>query len=534
MAVTLKPQRDGSWRAYWYGVFEEQGKRRVVNLNVKWRGTPPASGSLRDAGDTAFERSRADAEKALAAYTEEAARKGRADHLTERLIESKTGAPVEYAKLADLPARWRTLGRESRPDARYMAGCDARFTRFIEYMKSRNPTAVFLYEVKPDDAADFLAACQIILSRKTARDISKLLNKAFARFLPVGAVNPFAGLVGHKSNGEAGTVHRQPFTPEELKTLLETARQDAFMHPLIVTASCTGLRRGDVCALPWKSVDLQAGMLAVHTSKTGAKVEIPIFAPLREVLEQRRGNGGKLVFPEAARMLAENPDGLTWRFKKIVAAAFDAPATAAALPSAVDWQDIESKATAAIMESVPDGPRRARMLDILRRYCAGESFREIVRNAGHCKATVSGDLHAIQDLIGIRFMRVQTPSVKAAIRRTTQTNREQGERAASVRDWHTLRATWVTIALMAGVPVELVRLVTGHATTNIILEHYFKPNREQLRRSLAAALPGVLTGAKEPAKLKPADELAGLVAKIQDGSATEKERRRFRVIAAKV
>ena len=40
--------------------------------------------------------------------------------------------------------------------------------------------------------------------------------------------------------------------------------------PLVVTAACTGLRRGDVCRLPWKAVDLRAGTVNVRTAKTGA------------------------------------------------------------------------------------------------------------------------------------------------------------------------------------------------------------------------------------------------------------------------
>src|SRR5690606_38911532 len=117
---------------------------------------------------------------------------------------------------------------------------------------------------------------------KTVRDHAKLLNKAFERFLPVGASNPFAGFIGRRAAGESEMVHRKPFTPEELQRLLDVAREDEFMYPLIVTAACSGMRRGDVCNLVWSAVDLTGGMLAVKTSKTGAEVEIPIFKPLQE------------------------------------------------------------------------------------------------------------------------------------------------------------------------------------------------------------------------------------------------------------
>lgn len=101
-----------------------------------------------------------------------------------------------------------------------------------------------------------------------------------------------------------------------MKYLLETAREDTFMYPLIVAAACTGMRRGDVCALRWSAVDLKNGMLAVKTSKTEAEVEIPIFGPLLSVLKECKGNHSEYVFPQAAHMLKENPNGLTWRFKK--------------------------------------------------------------------------------------------------------------------------------------------------------------------------------------------------------------------------
>jgi hypothetical protein len=47
-----------------------------------------------------------------------------------------------------------------------------------------------------------------------------------------------------------------------------------------------------------------------------------------------------------------------------------------------------------------------------------------------------------------------------------------------VRDFHSFRVTWVTLALTAGVPLELVQKVTGHKTTDIVLKHYFQPGLE--------------------------------------------------------
>jgi len=531
-SVRLKRQRNGGFRDHWYGQYRMDGKQRELNLNIRWRGIPPASGSLREPGDERFEASRKEAEKALAAHIEEERHKGRAEHLTERLIESKTGRPVEYARIVDMAEAWRRIGREAPASERYLKACDAIFKRFVDFMQSRNRPTVHLYEVTQEDAATFVAGIQGELSQKSVRDNIKILNNSFARFLPVGAKNPFEAFVGKRASSKSQTVHRKPFTPEELKALLDTSAHDDFMHPLITAAACTGMRRGDVCNLKWTAVDWKGSMLAVKASKTEAAVEIPIFKPLLSVLEDAKGNGSPFVFPAAAQMLETNPDGLTWRFKKIVAQALGGNSHTNRSTS-IPAEEIEAEALAAINANMPEGNRRDRMENILRRYCAGASFREIVAATGYCKATVSNDLHKIEDMIDKRFLRVQSPSIKRAVREATQEKRGNGQRAASVRDWHALRATFVTLALAAGVPVELVRRVTGHTTVDVVLKHYFKPDREQFREALTDAMPGILTGGKQR-RIKPANELATLAGKIADGKATEEDRDRFKKLAEKV
>jgi hypothetical protein len=68
---------------------------------------------------------------------------------------------------------------------------------------------------------------------------------------------------------------------------------------------------------------------------------------------------------------------------------------------------------------------------------------------------------------------------------------------ASVKDFHSLRTTWITMALSAGVPMELVRRVTGHSTVEVVLKHYFRPGREAFRTALETAMPHMLTGGTE-------------------------------------
>jgi integrase len=78
--------------------------------------------------------------------------------------------------------------------------------------------------------------------------------------------------------------------------------------------------------------------------------------------------------------------------------------------------------------------------------------------------------------------------------------RPNGLRLASVRDFHSFRVTWVTLALTAGVPLEIVQKVTGHRTASIVMKHYFQPGREEFRRTLAGKLPALIGG---PISIKP-------------------------------
>ena len=89
--------------------------------------------------------------------------------------------------------------------------------------------------------------------------------------------------------------------------------------------------------------------------------------------------------------------------------------------------------------------------------------------------------------------------------------RKGGLRRASVRDFHSFRVTWVTLALTAGVPLELVQKVTGHKTTDIVLKHYFQPGREDFRRALQSAMPKLLTNGQK----SPKDELHALIEQVK-------------------
>ena len=530
MGLEIRRGRDGELRKHWYAsLVDSNGKRKVISLSEPL----PAKhfpGSLRETGDTVFEASRARAQKELEAYQSEARQQGRADHLTARLIESKTGQKVENVKLVDLAAKWRGLRRESKPGAAWLQWCDTVFARFAAAVPCE-----YLHEVKPEQAAAYLEILRGGCSRKTQQDVTNLLRSAFRRLLPPGADNPFEGGInrkGHDSDG--GTVHRRPFTAGELAALFEAARPDPFLHPLVICTACSGLRLGDVCGLKWGSVDLRAGVLSVKTSKTGASVQIPIFDSLRAVLETalaEREPGAVYVWPDAARMHKVNPTGLTRRFKRLVVSimadpeeAQDAPQDAQDAPGRVTLADVLPEVLNAVQAKL-DGLRRDRVTETAKLYAQGVSIREIEKRTGRARSVVSADLHEAERLAGVRFMPEKARGgVKDKVARLTRLDAPGRAQRASVSDWHSLRTTWVTLALAAGVPVELCKLVTGHQTVDVVMKHYFQPQAAHLRAVLGDKLPDVLTGGAAPKLIGANGTVADLAARLQSLSPADRER----------
>lgn len=414
MPIEIRKGRNGNLRPTWYGRYEVDGRRHTLNLGVRIAGTPPVSLSLRDEGDTAFERSRERAQAKLDQIIEEARQKQNASHLAQRIYEIKTGEQIQSVRLNDLPDEWSSIPRKRKPNVRYAKQCQSTLKRFAAFVKDANPKAREMGNVTRTLARSFMDAEEARgVTAKTWNDTLKLLRATFKYLLPAGAVNPFVGI----PTRETEMVFRKPFTAPELKAILDAAHSDDFIRPIIVTGIFTAMRRGDCCLLKWADVDMDQQFINVKTSKTGQMVNIPVFPLLETELRHQLQGSNRLkdkstdtyVFPEQAAMYKENPDGITWRVRKVFAAA-----------GFKDSKDDENE-----------------------------------------EESIRGEIHA---------------------------NRAGGLRRASVRDFHSFRVTWVTLALTAGIPLELVQKVTGHKTADIVLKHYFQPGREEYRHLIQSAM----------------------------------------------
>ncbi|MBU4460763.1 MAG: tyrosine-type recombinase/integrase [Verrucomicrobia bacterium] len=90
---------------------------------------------------------------------------------------------------------------------------------------------------------------------------------------------------------------------------------------------------------------------------------------------------------------------------------------------------------------------------------------------------------------GISY-RVRRAFKAAGIVRSAKREGPAVKKNASLYDFHALRTTWITRALTAGVPMEMVRRVTGHRTAEIVAKHYFHPDRERMAEVIGKAMGG--------------------------------------------
>jgi len=403
----MELRKNSKW---WYGRYQVNGKRHCVNLDVKIAGTPPKS--LRDEGDAAFERSRGLAQAKLNQIVADTKSNKTAESLVQSLHEIKYGSKILSFPIQDLIMAWDKMPKKRRAlHPRYIQDVHATIQRFINVIKENYSEIIEAAQVTRQMAMKFIDSEKARnLSAKSLNDSLKRM-KAIFKFLQIeyGVLrNPFDGIKTQEENH----VHRQPFTEEEIKKLLEVAKNDDFARPLIVCGLSTAMRRGDCCLLKWSAVNMENPnpAITVKTSKTGQTVCIPIFDWLMNELKlahKKSFGKSEYVWPSQARMQLENQQGVTWRLR-----------------------------------------------------------------------------HVFENALGKDSLKIE---------------REQGIRKASIKDFHSLRTTWITAALSRGVPIETVKLISGHRTTEVVTEHYFHPDQAQVRQALESAIPKLLTnGQKTP------------------------------------
>jgi len=57
---------------------------------------------------------------------------------------------------------------------------------------------------------------------------------------------------------------------------------------------------------------------------------------------------------------------------------------------------------------------------------------------------------------------------------------QQRKRAPSEIGYHRFKATFVTVALDAGIPIPVIQKIVGNTDVRVLLKHYHKPSKKTL------------------------------------------------------
>ena len=138
------------------------------------------------------------------------------------------------------------------------------------------------------------------------------------------------------------------------------------------------------------------------------------------------------------------------------------------------------------------------MRSVFQLYTAGIGLPTVAKKLSISKSTVSLHLREIEREIGAAVVRWQEPPTPEVIRGTIHA--ENGDtvrlKRGTLKGWHSFRTTFCTLALSAGMPMELVQRLTGHKSLAVVLKHYFKPGREQFRAAMLKAMPTMFTASR--------------------------------------
>jgi acyl-CoA reductase-like NAD-dependent aldehyde dehydrogenase len=232
-----------------------------------------------------------------------------------------------------------------------------------------------------------------------------------------------------------------------------------------------GVGAGNAVAIVAEDADIEDAAKKIHLSKvfdnaTSCSSENSIIVKesvCGKMLKALAALGAHICTEQEKEALEKvtNPDGITWRVRKVFADA--------------GFKDVDKKKAGKGVSS-------------------NEATKELVK--------FRGEIHAA---------------------------RKTGLRRASVRDFHSFRVTWVTLALTAGVPIELVQKVTGHKTVDVVLKHYFQPGREEFRRALQTAMPKLLTNGAKTLK----EKMLGILDRTT-GKTWEKDAVKLRALIAEL
>lgn len=487
MGLRILKQADGEPRSTWYAEIRYKGKRNLRNLKVKIQGVMPldenGNPSLKLKGDEAFERSRKDAMQAFKAWKKEI--QSNPTELQELAYKVRTGVSLTGVPFAQLIDKWLEMKRQRMPTSERIRITRSTFQQFGEfahhYALKKGKKCYTLNDVTPEIASAWFASIKDEYAWATVKEMIHLLSGAFKRWSTNGQPNPFADIVlrGSKEAGEEKRrVERRALTPMQFERLLEYSKSDERLYPLVLCASFTGMRIGDICHMKVSDVNLDANTIDCITAKAGVRVVIPILSSeFREILEKQCStpanstDASPYVFPWAHRQYEKNRTAIIRKVKKYFALAVYADELAIEDAKTIEEKALETPvdiATACSKVKMTE-KRCKRIIEVYNRFKAGQRCIDIAKSMNIARGQVSSYLTDAEELTGETLRtECETKSHKKGstldLIKRTRIKRKIGKHSASIWGWHNLRHHFITCALNNGVPIHKVSAIVGHST----------------------------------------------------------------------
>jgi integrase len=224
------------------------------------------------------------------------------------------------------------------------------------------------------------------VSATTARYAVAVLRIALSRALKDGrVVRNVAKLVDLP---KAERPNLTPLTAEESRRLLEAAAEHRF-GPLFTLAVATGMRQGELLALRWQDVDLDAGMLHVrYTLQEGTRERAePKTERSRRTIGLATTGVTALREQRRRQLEARLAAGRRWRDEDYVFA------TAVGTP--LDGRNVTHELQATLVKA---GLPRQRFHDLRHTHAtlrleAGDDLYSVSRSLGHSSITTTADTY---------------------------------------------------------------------------------------------------------------------------------------------
>lgn len=496
MGLTLRKTSD-----WWYARYYIDGRQIVKRLTVKVKGQRPAR--LAEEGDRVFENSRIRAEEAFDSLRARLDTNKSEEELAQAVYQARAGKKLKRYRLEDMAKIWIEKPRKRPPSFEHHQQCVSKLNKLTRFLNENYPKLTRIDQIRDQHIRAFLDTLEA--EGVTGETWNKYLVTIKAVLKRSGV--PAAAEIIAK---ETETIFREPYSIEELGAILDAAKCDRLIYSLAVTAATTAMRRKDCCFLTWESVDFEENFITVKTSKTGVTVDIPMADLLIEVVKAQKGNKSEYIFPEAKELYEADPTAITRRFKNVLRLAGFGSNPVEYRTDKYTKKELEEKA-----REMFTGGKLENVLNVVSAYVDGQSMTASAQSAGVSQGTASLYLNDLESATGKAIIRGKARVVQSIAktgRGDIRKERKNGKLAASVRDFHSFRTTWVTLALMNGMPIETVRKVTGHQTASIVTKHYFKPHRAELKKVMQKTMPGLLTSSAK--SINPSDQALELLNEI--------------------